>query len=162
MKRFGDTSPGRQGWLRAQEGFTLLELVFVTCLIAIIAAIAIPMYSSFIQKATETAAVAYLGKAKKAQELFRIESLSNAYSSDFDELETTGMIEPAVGAATRVAQEYQVTLAAAIVAGKPVWNITATPLSGSPTARHFYIDQTGVVRYNVGAAAGAGSPPFNP
>lgn len=160
MKKESATSQSHCGCRGTEKGFTLIELVIVTVLIAILAAIAIPMYISFIQKAKETAAIAFLGKAKKAQGIYYMENASGLFSASFDELETTGMIEPATGAATRVDGEYQMTLSADVVDGNPVWSITATPLSADPEARHFYVDQTGVIRAENGAAAGPASPPF--
>lgn len=160
MNKENATSPRHSGRGGTENGFTLIELVIVTVLIAILAAIAIPMYFSFIQKAKETAALAYLGKAKKAQAIFYMENAAGLYSASFDELETTGMIEPATGAAARVDGEYQMTLSADIVDGNPVWSITAAPLSADPEARHFYVDHTGIVRTETGAAAGPASPPL--
>lgn len=143
----------------SEAGFTLVELVIVTFLIGILAAIAVPTYISFIQKAREATAISYLSKAKKAQEVYMIDNLAGLYSASFDELETTGVIESGVGVATRVVQEYQFDLTAAVVAGESVWSIAASPLSANPGARHFYVDQTGVIRYAVGGAANAASAP---
>lgn len=147
---------------KKQSGFTLVEIIIVVSIIAIIAAIAVPTYLSFIQRAKETAVLAYLGKVKKAQETFRLENAADQYSGSFDELETTGFVELAVGAATRVAHEYQLDLSAGVSSGEPFWHILAGPLSLNPKARHFYVDQTGVLRFAVGAAAGPGSPPVSP
>lgn len=154
------TSHGHSRCRGPQDGFTVVELIFVTAILSIIAAIAIPAYISFIQKARETSVVAYLGKARKAQEMYSLEHTAGLFSASFDELETTGMVEPAVGAASRTEGEYLMTLSAGVVDGEPVWSISASPLSANPDAKHFYIDQAGVVRYAVGAVAGPGSPPF--
>jgi prepilin-type N-terminal cleavage/methylation domain-containing protein len=143
-----------------QRGFTLVEIIIVVGIIAIIAAIAVPAYVSFIQRAKETAVVAYLTKVKKAQESHRLKNAADLYSASFDELETTGFFEGAVGAASRVAHEYQLDLSAGVSSGVPFWNIIADPLSLNANARHFYVDQTGVVRYAVGASAGPGSQPL--
>lgn len=150
----------RHSGCRVRAGFTVLELIFVTLLIGILAAIAVPTYISFIQKARETAVISYLSKAKKAQEIYSLESPMGFFSASFDELETTGMLEPGVGIAIRTEEEYQMTLAAGVIAGEPVWSISASPLAADASARHFYVDQTGVIRYTVGMAAGPGSPPL--
>lgn len=146
---------------KKQSGFTLVEIIIVVAIIAVIAAIALPAYVSFIQRAKETSVLAYLGKVKKAQETHRLENPADQYSASFDELETTGFVEPSVGAASRVAHEYQLDLSAGVSSGEPVWHIQADPLSLNPKARHFYTDQTGVVRYAVGASAGPGSQPMS-
>lgn len=147
---------------KKERGFTLVEIIVVVAIISILAAVAVPAYISFIQRAKETAVLAYLGKVKKAQETHRLEDAADQYSGSFDELETTGFVELAVGAATRVAHEYQLDLSAGVSSGEPFWHILADPLSMNPKARHFYVDQTGVVRFAVGAAAGPGSPPVSP
>lgn len=146
---------------RKQRGFTLVEIIIVVAIIALLAGVAVPAYISFIQRAKETAVLAYLGKVKKAQETHRLEDAVDRYSGSFDELETTGFVEGSVGAASRVANEYQLDLSAGVSSGEPFWNILADPLSLNPKARHFYIDQTGVVRYSVGAPAGPGSQPVS-
>lgn len=146
---------------RKQSGFTLVEVIIVVAVIFVLASIAVPAYLSFIQRAKETAVLAYLGKVKKAQETHRLENAADQYSASFDELEATGFVEGAVGAATRVAHEYQLDLSAGVSSGEPFWHVQADPLSLNPKARHFYIDQTGTVRFAVGSSAGPGSQPMS-
>lgn len=146
---------------KKQSGFTLVEVIVVVAIISVLAAIAVPAYLSFIQRAKETAVLAYLGKVKKAQETHRLENAADQYSGSFDELETTGFVEGAVGMATRVAHEYQLDLSAGVSSGEPLWHVQADPLSLNPKARHFYIDQTGIVRFAVGSSAGPVSQPMS-
>ncbi|CAG1066219.1 Type II secretion system protein G [uncultured bacterium] len=142
-----------------QKGFTLLELLIAVAIVAVLAAIAVPAYISFIQRAKETAVISYLTKMRSAQETYKLDDASSFYSGSFDELETTGFIPAAAGAASRVEHEYQLDLTAGVLGGEPFWNVLAAPLSASPKARHFYADQTGILRYAVGAPAGPGSAP---
>ncbi len=142
-----------------QKGYTLLELLIAVAIVAVLAAIAVPAYISFIQRAKETAVISYLTKMRSAQETHKLDDSSSFYSGSFDELETTGFIPAAAGAASRVEHEYQLDLTAGVLGGEPFWNVLAAPLSASPKARHFYADQTGILRYAVGAPAGPGSAP---
>jgi len=142
------------------DGFTLLELIIVVAIVALLAAIALPAYNAFIQRAKETAVLSYLNNVKKAQETLRIEDAASLYADSFEDLETTGFVNDSTGAASRVEHGYQFTLAAGISSGEAFWNIIADPAYVNPKARHFYVDQTGVVRYAVGAPAGPGSPPI--
>ncbi len=141
------------------RGFTVLELLFVMGIIAILAVIAIPAYTGFIQKARETAVISYLGKIKRGEEIFRLTDPAGNYSGDFDQIETTGAIPPAAGGASRVAHDYNFSISAG-VAVAPYWRVNANPVSGSAAVRWFYTDETGIIRYNTGAAAGPLSPPI--
>ncbi|GMR05406.1 MAG: type IV pilin protein [Thermodesulfobacteriota bacterium] len=143
---------------RAQDGFTVLELLFIMAIIGILAAIAIPMYTRFIQKARETSVISYLSKVVRAEEMYYIDSPTVSYTGDFDELETTGMIAPSTGTATRVEHDYTFSITAGAVAGKPFWNVTADPVNGSLKARWFYADETGALRFETGGVANASSP----
>lgn len=155
MKMPGDMFLKRR---RSESGFTIVELVVVVAILAVLAAVAVPAYVSFIQRAKETSVQAYMGKVRKAQEVYRFNDLANAFSSSFDDLETTGFVEPATGAASRIENDYRMDIAAGISSGEPFWNILATPLSPNPKAKYLYIDQTGYIRYAVGAPAGPTSP----
>lgn len=146
---------------RGPGGFTLVELLIVVAVLAILASIAIPMYTGFIQKARETAAIGYLKNLHKSQDLYRFDSALAVYSGDFEELEAMGGVPPGSGSASRVDQDYRFDLSAGPgPGGQPSWQATATPLKQQATARFFYVDETGVIRFETGAAAGAGSAPI--
>lgn len=155
-------APARAGRPAASgsRGYTLLEILVTVFIIAIVAAIAIPIYTKFIQKARETAVIAYLSKIKKAQVIHQLEDPVGNYSGDFDALEATGALPPSTGSASRIEHDYRIDLAAGADAFGPFWNATAEPLSGSTSVRWFYTDKTGVIRAEVGATAGPASPPI--
>lgn len=144
-----------------QGGFTLVELLVVVAIVAILASIAIPMYTGFIQKARETAAIGYLKNLHKSQDLYRFDSATSVFSGDFEELEAMGGVPPGSGSASRIDQDYRFDLTAGIgPGGQPAWQATATPLKQQATARFFYVDETGVIRAETGVGAGVGSAPI--
>ena len=146
---------------RREGGFTLVELLIVVAILAILASIAIPMYTGFIQNARETTAIGYLKNLHKSKDLYRFDSAITVYSGDFEELEAMGGVPPGSGSASRVDQDYRFDLSAGPgPGGQPSWQATATPLKQQATARFFYVDDTGVIRFETGAVAGAGSAPI--
>jgi type IV pilus assembly protein PilA len=56
--------------LRSKKGFTLIELLIVVAIIGILAAIAIPQFSSYRAKAYNSASVADLKNIKTGMEAF--------------------------------------------------------------------------------------------
>ncbi|MGA2152081.1 MAG: prepilin-type N-terminal cleavage/methylation domain-containing protein [Geobacteraceae bacterium] len=56
--------------LRNRKGFTLIELLIVVAIIGILAAIAIPQFSAYRQKAYNSAAVSDLKNCKTGMEAF--------------------------------------------------------------------------------------------
>jgi len=164
--------------VRGEPGFTLIELLIGVAIIGILAAIAIPTYLNFVQKARETALMHYLRAVYKGQELWRAEVDSLGYCGDFDELEETGYVpdaqnfvavrrrEARTGRVTttssRVVKEYRVDLTAVDNPGTNTYtlNARAYPVNRNPKVRWFYMNQTGIIRAGIGAA-GAGSPPVN-
>ena len=56
-----------------QAGFTLIELMIVVIIIGVLAAIAIPAFSSYIQKSRTSEATTFLAEIKQRQESYRSE-----------------------------------------------------------------------------------------
>ncbi|MBI5641903.1 MAG: prepilin-type N-terminal cleavage/methylation domain-containing protein [Deltaproteobacteria bacterium] len=153
-------NPFHSGFKTGKTGFTVLELLFVMGIVGIVAAISIPMYFSFIQKARETAVIAFLSRVRKAEEMHKLADPSGLYSGDFQELAATGGIPPAPGNSTRDEHDYRFTISSGTSAGQPYWRVNAAPLDGGASSRWFYVDDEGVIRAETGGAASSASPPI--
>lgn len=159
-----------------RDGFTLIELLIGIAIIGILAAIGIPAYLGFVQRAREATLLHYLAEVHKGQQAWRLETDSSGFSGDLDELEESGFIPDAVnfrrvrvrpprrGATTttssRVVQNYRLDLTARDSPSTNTYTYTiyAYPSNRSTRVRWFYLDQTGMIRAGMGAV-GPRSPP---
>jgi len=166
----------RVGPGHAQGGFTLIELLIALGVIALLAAIGLPTYLGFVQRARETALILYMSEVHKGQLAWRLETDSLGFSGDFDELEETGVIPDAKNSkrvrsrtprrgptrttSSRVVQNYSLALTALDdpSTNSYTYSITASPQNGGKKARWFYLDQTGVIRTGIGKAGPQSAP----
>lgn len=143
--------------LRAQSGFTLVELVVVMFLLGVLAAIAVTVYFKFIYKTRETVALSHIHRIIKAQELYRTDN--HVYTDNFDDLDMPGSPPAGSGNNVRVYEGYRYTLSVSTAPnGESTWSLRVEPEDGSTKMRWFYTDQTGTIRYEVGHQAGPTSP----
>jgi prepilin-type N-terminal cleavage/methylation domain-containing protein len=159
-------------------GFTLTELLIGVGILGVLAAIAIPAYLGFVQRARETAVVHYLRAVHKGQQEWRLETDAPGYSGDFDELEESGAIPDATNfvrarrrsarsgssrtTSSRLVQSYRLDLTAADnpSANTYTYTLYAYPQNRSRRVRWFYVDQTGLIRAGTGWT-GPSAPPIS-
>ena len=68
--------------MRAQSGFTLIELMVVVAVIAIIAAIALPSYNEHVRNGRRAAALSAVGDLQLQQERWRAEHTTYGAEAD--------------------------------------------------------------------------------
>jgi type IV pilus assembly protein PilE len=121
---------------KSDYGFTLIELMITVAILAILAAIAIPAYSNYINRAKQSDAIIGLKAAQMAQEQFFSEN--NAYSSTIDIL--PGFSDGTVND-SYAKGEYHLSASAVVASGStsPSFEVVAT--SGTLTDR-WKIDQS--------------------
>ena len=120
--------------IQNRNGFTLVELLVVVVIIAILAAIAIPLYTNYLQRARRADAKTALEQVRAAQEMWRAEK--GVYSLDRTELQTT-MSAPD----TNISKYYTWAFTAT---GAAAWTAQATALGGQVPDGDLTINQDGV------------------
>ena len=161
-----------------QKGFSLIELLIVVAIILIIAAIAIPNLLRARIAANEASAVASLRTMNTASITYN--SSYGAYPLTLSDLGPSGagvtptstsadlldqVLAPSGGVMTSNKSGYTFTFSAtpavcASAAGT-CYSVNANPTVANQTGvRHFYTDQSGVVRWNGTAAATVADSPL--
>lgn len=75
--------------MKKQQGFTLIELMIVVAIIAILAAIALPMYQDYVAKSQATAGLAEITPGKTQAEVLLNEGKNYAVATDIGLTATT-------------------------------------------------------------------------
>jgi type IV pilus assembly protein PilA len=151
-------------------GFTLIELLIVVAVIMVIAGIAIPNFIRSKMRANESGAVANLRTITTANVVF-----STTYGAGFGtslavlggdpttpSVTSAGLIDSVLSAGVKSGYIYTYTPLSVDAGGNyQAFSVNADPITPGTTGdRHFYTDQTNVIRVNLTAAAGLSDSPI--
>ncbi len=118
--------------MRHENGLTLIELLIVVVIVGILAAVAIPVYTGYTQRARRADAKTALEQLRAAQEVFRAEN--GAYMNNF------AMLNANWGGPPATVGLYNITM----VATTTTFTGTATPTGSQASDGPLTIDQNGL------------------
>lgn len=152
--------------MKKNTGFTLIELMIVVAIIAIIAAIAIPSLLRSKQSANEGAALGAMRTISTAEASYQAANLTVDATGIGQYTNLAGLFAVPFGApfidetlAAGIKHGYNF-VAAPVAGNPPTYTANADPANASAGAKTYFVDESGVLRGAVGAAATAASLPI--
>src|SRR5487761_2242668 len=156
---------------KAGHGFSLIELLVVVAIILIIAAIAIPNFLRARIAANEAAAVENMRTITTANVIYST-TYGIGYAASLAKMgpppgsgpvsaNAAGLIDDILATGTRTGYVYTY-VAGPVSAGGTIdaYTLKADPVASNITGtRHFFVDATGVIRFNPSGAAGPTDTP---
>lgn len=119
--------------MRSNSGITLMEVLIVIAIVGILAAVAVPIYTGYTQRARRADAKTALEQLRAAEEMWRAEK--GIYTGNLTALQTT------MSAPANTVGYYNITL---LSPTNTTFTGTATPLGSQATDGALTIDQNGV------------------
>ena len=124
------------------KGFSLVELLVVVIIIAIVAAIAIPNLLASRRAANEASAQSSMRTIHSAEATYQATVGGGTVYGSLTELNTAGLIDSALGAATSQKSGYQFNL----TTGTQIYCATGAPITPGTTGNaYFGVETEGVI-----------------
>jgi type IV pilus assembly protein PilA len=155
--------------MKKKNGFSLIELLIVVLIILVIAAIAIPNLLKSKMASNESSAMATMRTYSNALTTYAAQCPATGYPASFINLSpgagdcnNAALVDAVLGVAAPVKAGYSFAYrnpgTSGGVAGSS-YDINANPLTrGTTGQRSFFIDQTGLMRYNNAAPSTVADP----
>ena len=139
--------------MQRENGFSMIELLVVIAIIGLIAAIAIPNLRTARQGANAASAVQSLRTITTAQQLFEFK---NKRFGTLAELAPEGTLDVNLQSGTKSNYTFAIT----VFPDPKKFTVTATPIEGVAEFVHYFVDETTVIRFQLGAPADVTSLPI--